>query len=1217
MDESNDDRDVLLNHLAGEFAARHRAGERPRLDEYCALHPDLADDIRAVFPALVELERAKADAGPELAVEVADTPPITHLGDFRLLREVGRGGMGVVYEAEQVSLGRRVAIKLLPVMVFRDPVKRRRFEREARAAAKLHHTNIVPVHGFGEHDGTPYYVMQFIPGLGLDIVIDELGRQPGSGRAPSRPPTAGSTAMSAALARSLLGADLPGTAGWAGPADGPTMTSGGRVGSGPAPPSRPDRGSSGSLSTSGVHLPGQPGSGVIGPVGKKATYWESVARIGVQVGGALAYAHKLGVLHRDIKPANLLLDLDGVVWVADFGLAKADDSDNLTHTGDLLGTFRYMPPEAFEGKSDARSDIYSLGLTLFELVALRPAYQEHDRNKLVKQVTTEDPPRLRKLRKDAPRDLVTVIEKAIDRNPARRYQTAGALADDLQRFLDGRPIAARRATELERMWMWARRRPALAGLAAALVLCLLAGSVVSTVFAFRANEFARDAADREREANSARDAAGRNADAATNARAAAEAEAYHAVLNEVRALRIGHQPEWRDKALGALARLAVMPTPRRDLFELRTEAAATLGTPDIRHVATFGLPPESTGSFTFSPDGRTLLTANTKTGLDFWDVPGHRHLSFVEGWTPGEPARFDPMVAYLPDGQGLAVGTRDQGIVFTDLRGTRTARAPITHGADQPTKLVVSGNGQRLAVAWTGGAGITVHDLAGGTLLGTFPESPFALSPDGRWLAVHEKGEIVLRPVAPGEPPVVLGRHAGVTALAFSPDGALLAACSDHTTVLWNVAKREQYGTLRGHRERVFDVAFSPDGGWIATGSLDYTLRVWETRTVQTVATLPSPASPAYRVRWSPTGEYLGAVMNNTKEVSLYRVTGRHGVQQWLAGHRVELRCVAAHPRRDRLTTSGYSEVSSWDLSVPRPAPAVLEPNTGSITAMAYSPDGSRLATASWEGTGTNPLQTHVLIRDGNTGQVRDRIPWPQIIQVLAFDPAGERLAAADNGGRVVVWDLATSRPVHDFETGFQSDFRSVIFLDRPRRLVTHDKDAVLVFNLETGERERKVDLPGGGVRRVVADRARNRLVVGFENGAIGSVSLPDLTPGPRLDRAHAGRVKYLALSPDGRLLATGDEHRVVLRDAASFEPLLAFPVWAGTLRDLTFDSAGRRLAVVGTDSDVDLWNLDALKDGLADLGLAWDRPTPTPAPTPAPAGEQRRPAVPVIRRPG
>jgi hypothetical protein len=429
--------------------------------------------------------------------------------------------MGVVYEAEQVSLGRRVALKLLPEGVFRDPTKRKRFEREARAAAKLHHTNIVPVHGFGEHAGTPYYVMQFIPGLGLDAVIDELGRASAGSRAlePTRPPSDSRSALSVALARSLLGADGTGTVGWDGVAgDAPTRTSAGGSTPDPSPVPRPDRGSSVSLSASGVHLPGQSGSGGPPTSGKKTTYWESVARIGVQVAGALAYAHRQGVLHRDIKPSNLLLDLDGTVWVTDFGLAKADDSDNLTHTGDLLGTLRYMPPEAFEGKSDARSDVYALGLTLFELVALRPAYDEHDRNKLVKQVTTGDPPRLRKLRKGAPRDLVTIVEKATEKDPARRYQSAGALVDDLQRFLDGRPITARRATELERLWMWARRRPAMAGLIAALFLCLLAGSIISAVFAIRADGFARDAELREKDATLARDAARRNAADAENAR---------------------------------------------------------------------------------------------------------------------------------------------------------------------------------------------------------------------------------------------------------------------------------------------------------------------------------------------------------------------------------------------------------------------------------------------------------------------------------------------------------------------------------------------------------------------------------------------------------------------------------------------------------------------------------------------------------------------------
>src|SRR5262249_3192631 len=195
------------------------------------------------------------------------------------------------------------------------------------------------------------------------------------------------------------------------------------------------------------------------------------------------------------------------------------------------------------------------------------------------------------------------------------------------------------------------------------------------------------------------------------------------------------------------------------------------------------------------------------------------------------------------------------------------------------------------------------------------------------------------------------------------------------------------------------------------------------------------------------------------------------------------------------------------------------------------------------------------------------------------------------------------------------SDVRAIVFLDRPRRLATHGKETVLLFNLESGktEPERTVALAGGGVRKLVADQERSRLVVGFENGAIGSLSLPDLTPGPRLENAHEGGVACLALSPDGRLLATASDHRVVLRDATSLEELLRFPLWDGTLRNLTFDARGRRLAIVGTGNDVDLWDLDALRDGLTEIGLAWDRPPPAVAlaATPAPEGEQLRPVVP------
>jgi serine/threonine protein kinase len=454
---------VLLNQLAEEFAERYRRGERPALREYIDRHPALADDIRDLFPALVAVEQVKEDRRdvPEPAAG-GPLPPLQRLGDYRIVREVGRGGMGVVYEAEQISLGRCVALKVLPHKLP-DARSKQRFEREARAAAKLHHTNIVPVFGFGEHDGLPFYAMQFIQGLGLDDVLVELKRMKSGGPVGDVPAR---DASAADVARSLLTGQFA-------PAAEATVDHAPQPGSDPPTPPASRFSDSWTLSGSSAALPGQ----------GRATYWRSVARIGVQVADALEHAHRQGVLHRDVKPSNLLLDAAGTVWVTDFGLAKADDQPNLTHTGDVLGTLRYLPPEAFEGKSDARGDVYSLGLTLYELLALRPAFDEPDRNRLIKQITDAAPARLGKLNPAVPRDLETVVHKAIDREPGRRYPTAGELAADLQRFLDDVPIRARRISAAERLTRWCRRNKAVAALIATVAVLLVTGTIVSLVAA--------------------------------------------------------------------------------------------------------------------------------------------------------------------------------------------------------------------------------------------------------------------------------------------------------------------------------------------------------------------------------------------------------------------------------------------------------------------------------------------------------------------------------------------------------------------------------------------------------------------------------------------------------------------------------------------------------------------------------------------------------------
>jgi formylglycine-generating enzyme required for sulfatase activity len=251
-----------------------------------------------------------------------------------------------------------------------------------------------------------------------------------------------------------------------------------------------------------VVLPGQSGSAG-SATRRTATYWQSVARIGIQVADALDHAHKQGILHRDIKPSNLLLDAAGTVWVTDFGLAKIDDQPNLTDTGDILGTLRYMSPEAFDGLSDARSDVYALGLTLYELLAFRPAFCENDRGQLIKQVTTTEPPRLRKLNRQVPRDLETIVHKAIDREPARRYATASELAADLQRFLGDEPIRARRLSSMERVLKWSRRNKGVASAALITAVFLLTVACLALADAWRLQNERDAVLDQQRRANAA------------------------------------------------------------------------------------------------------------------------------------------------------------------------------------------------------------------------------------------------------------------------------------------------------------------------------------------------------------------------------------------------------------------------------------------------------------------------------------------------------------------------------------------------------------------------------------------------------------------------------------------------------------------------------------------------------------------------------------------
>ena len=806
-----------------------------------------------------------------------------------------------------------------------------------------------------------------------------------------------------------------------------------------------------------------------------------------------------------------------------------------------------------------------------------------------------------------------VAMEFLDRSHAQaEAQRQSAEAARRRELAQAQELAEVRQQRLEQQQRAARRlRQLIAGLSLVAVIAGLA-CVLAVIAHQRASQLASQASHSALQARAAEREAKQARAASETSRATAEAEADRAVYSEIRAQRAGRLPGWRDKALADLARLAASPSPHQNLLELRTEAVAALGTPDVRLIARIA-PGDGPHAFTFDPDGRNLVTVGPSGNLDFWNVHELQHVAATDGLGAQHPPRVwdRNRVVHLPGNQGLAITTRDQGVVFTDPSGSRAARAPITRGSQSAAQAAVDAAGSRIAVAWAGGGGVTVHDLASGEVLEEASGHACALSPDGQWLAYQgPQNEVLLRHIESQDAVKSLGRHDGILArLTFSADGKALASASrDGTATIWDVAGNRQPVVLRGHRETINDVAFSPDGGWVVTASTDFTTRVWDVLSGQSLATLPGKWF-MLDVAWSPDGAFL-AVGGDASSISLYEVAGRQ-ISQRLVRHRNGVQCVAASPRAERFATGADDHcVFDWNLSTHRPVAGWSETEKQYVLSLAYSPDGSLLAT----GTGYGSL----VVRDAQTGAIKVPLKGHDDgIPSIAFDAAGQRLASGDRNGRVFLWDLATGEKLQELQMG-QSWVWSIAFLDEGRKLVAEVANGALVlFDLESGKAEKSVTLPGG-IRRFVLDQTRQRLIVAFNSGDLCSLSVPDLTPGKRLEKAHPTAVESLALSPDGRLLATGGaDRRVVFRDPLSFEPLLAFPAWTAMVKDLAFTPSGRWLAYVGADSDVALWDLKLVREGLSEAGLAWDQPpTARPRSTVAARGEDVPTLVPTVRRP-
>ncbi len=450
------------------------AGVAPSYDEFLQQHADIAQELRPSLEGLALVHRAasrpgrSADPFPmqETNAEFTAKP----IGDFQIVGELGRGGMGVVYEAQQLSLGRRVALKVLPFASGLDEVRLQRFRNEAHAAAALHHTHIVPVYAVGSDRGVHYYAMQLIDGSTLADFIGSLRQPADNDMGPTESPLAETISSEEAQA-------------------------GGRVNS----VSRPDR--SRSSEVTDVNRTSAKSTLLGDSRSARDRHFRSVVKMIHQATLAIDHAHQYGIVHRDIKPANLLLDSAGKIWVADFGLAQVQsDQSNLTRTGDPMGTLRYMSPEQAAGQRDAidhRTDIYSLGVTLYELLTLRPAIADGDYRDMLNRVALVEPPAPKSIEPSLPIELDTIVRKSIAKSPADRYATAAGLAEDLQAWLDDKPIKAKPPTLVERLNKWRRRNSGLVAVASLLLLVMTAALATTTVAIWTQQQQTADALGRE------------------------------------------------------------------------------------------------------------------------------------------------------------------------------------------------------------------------------------------------------------------------------------------------------------------------------------------------------------------------------------------------------------------------------------------------------------------------------------------------------------------------------------------------------------------------------------------------------------------------------------------------------------------------------------------------------------------------------------------------